>query len=126
MTDVENHVVQQVPEKMVLLEAMATKHKKELSQAERNLLESLASQTSLRALPNLEHGLPDCNQVRLTTPVKRHSVAGVEVEETSTSARTSSTKGVRNSFLELVILSLVFVLSGNLKHLMHHCLSSRK
>jgi hypothetical protein len=95
---------------MVLLEGMATKHKKELSQAEKSLLESLASQTSLRGLPgednniaNLEHILPDCSQVRLKTPFKRHSVSGVEVEEMSTSARTSYTKEVRTSIFELVI-----------------------
>ncbi|KAG0578588.1 hypothetical protein M758_4G031800 [Ceratodon purpureus] len=93
------HNSQQVSEKMVQLEAMVTKHKRELSQAEKNLLESLASQTSLRGLPsednngaNLEHGLPDCNQVRLKTPAKRHAV--IEAEEMSTSARTSSTKEI--------------------------------
>lgn len=95
-----NHVVQQVPERMVQLEGMAMKHRNELSEAEKNLLESLASQTNLGSLPdeekndaNFEFCKSHCTQDRQKTPIKRHSAAGIE---TKASAGTS-TQQVRNS-----------------------------
>jgi len=88
---------------MVQLEGMATQHRNELSEAETNLLESLASQTNLRSLSdeenngaNLEFDKPHYNQDRKKTPVKRHSISGIEA---SVSAG-ASTQQVRNAYCE--------------------------
>jgi len=71
---------------MVQLEGMTMKHRNELSEAEKNLLESLASQTNLRSLldeekngANLEFDKSPGNQDRQTRPTKRHSIAGIEI-----------------------------------------------
>lgn len=101
------------------------KHRNELSQTEKNLLESLASQSSLGSLPdeendgaNLEYDRPHCNQDRQKTPVKRHSI------ETSASADTS-TQQVRNSNCEHNHFKSVDSMPRNMKSLIHHCFSSR-
>lgn len=97
-----NSDVQQVPERMVQLEGMSMKHRNEVSQAEKNLLETLASQTNLRSLPdenngaNLEYGKSHCDLDRQKTPLKRHPIDDIE---TSASAGTS-TQQVRNSNCE--------------------------
>jgi len=97
-----NYVVQQVPERMVQLEGIATQHRNELSEAEKNLLESLASQTNLRSLPDeenngedLEFDKPHCNQDQQKAPVKRHSISGID----ASASASATTQQVRNAKL---------------------------